>query len=85
MGRPGDLGGEIMIDYLTIAEAIRMLKEDLEEDPRPLTFELIEEALIEAFLEKDPSFHVGSRSYDHVLFRNDLEIVRAEKISEVKV
>lgn len=69
-----------MIDYLTIAEAIRMLKEDLEEDPRPLTFELIEEALIEAFLEKDPSFHVGSGSYDHVLFRNDLEIVTAEEV-----
>lgn len=66
-----------MIDYLTIAEAIRMLKQEIEDSPRPITFELIEEALIEAFLEADPSFHVGSGSYDHVHFRNDLELVRA--------
>jgi len=35
-----------MIDYLTIAEAIRMLKQEIEDSPRPLTFELIEETLI---------------------------------------
>jgi hypothetical protein len=66
-----------MIDYLTIAEALKLLKLYLEDNPVPLTIDMVETWLIDSFLEADPSFHVGSGSYDHVNFRNDSEVVRS--------
>ena len=66
-----------MIDYLTIAEALKLLKLDLEDNPVPLTIDMVETWLIDSFLLADPSFHVGSGSYDHVYFRNDSEVVRS--------
>ena len=58
-----------MVDYLVIAEAIQMLKEELEDNPQELTFDLIERTLVEAFKHNDPEF-------DYVLFLNDCEVVR---------
>jgi hypothetical protein len=58
-------------DYLLVAEAIQMLKDELKENPQDLTFELVERALVEAFRENDPDF-------DYVLFLNDAELTEAE-------
>jgi DNA replication protein DnaD len=58
-------------DYLLVAEAIQMLKDELKENPQELTFELVERALVEAFRENDPDF-------DYVLFLNDCELTEAE-------
>lgn len=55
-----------MVEYSVIADAIKMLKEELLDDPQELTFDLIERALVEAIRENDPDF-------DYVLFLNDCE------------
>lgn len=57
-------------DYLLVAEAIQMLKDELQENPQELTFELVERALVEAFNENDPDF-------DYVQFLNDCELAEA--------
>jgi hypothetical protein len=58
-------------DYLLVAEAIQMLKDEVKENPQELTFELFERALVEAFRENDPDF-------DYVLFLNDAELTEGE-------
>lgn len=58
-------------DYLLVAEAIQMLKDELQENPQELTFELVERALVEAFKENDPDF-------DYVQFLNDAELTEGE-------
>jgi len=58
-------------DYLLVAEAIEMLKDELQENPQELTFELVERALVEAFKENDPDF-------DYVQFLNDAELTEGE-------
>ena len=58
-------------DYLLVAEAIQMLKDELQENPQELTFELVEMALVEAFKENDPDF-------DYVQFLNDAELTEGE-------
>jgi len=58
-------------DYLLVAEAIQMLKDELQDNPQELTFELVERALVEAFKEKDPDF-------DYVQFLNDAELTEAD-------
>jgi hypothetical protein len=55
-----------MIEYSVISDAIKILKEELIDDPQELTFDLIERALVEAIRENDPGF-------DYVLFLNDCE------------
>ena len=55
-----------MIEYSVIADAIKMLKEELLDEPQELTFDLVEQALVEAIKEVDPNF-------DYVLFLNDCE------------
>lgn len=58
-------------DYLLVAEAIQMLKDELQENQQELTFELVERALVEAFKENDPDF-------DYVQFLNDAELTEGE-------
>ena len=48
-----------------------MLKDELQENPQELTFELVERALAEAFKENDPDF-------DYVQFLNDAELTEGE-------
>lgn len=59
-------------DYLMVAEAIQMLKDELKRTHKKLTFDLVERALVRAFRENDPDF-------DYVLFLNDCELTEAQQ------